>query len=54
MRLSLTMHNVATFTGYSGLSPIINSSSLNSTLGLDDKQTVPVYHTYTLGLSLTF
>ena len=54
MRLSLTMHNVATFTGYSGLTPIINSSSLNSTLGLDDKQTVPVYHTYTLGLSLTF
>ena len=54
MRLSLTMHNVATFTSYSGLTPIINSSSLNSTLGLDDKQTVPVYHTYTLGLSLTF
>ena len=54
MRLSLTMNNVATFTGYSGLTPMINSSNVNGTLGLDDKYSYPLYHTYTLGLSLTF
>jgi hypothetical protein len=54
LRLSLTMNNVATFTAYSGLTPMINSSSLNSTLGLDDKRSYPLYHTYTLGVSVTF
>ncbi len=54
MRLSLTMNNVATITGYSGLTPMINSSNVNGTLGLDDKYSYPLYHTYTLGLSLTF
>ena len=54
MRLSLTMNNVATFTGYSGLTPMINSSNVNGTLGLDDKYSYPLFHTYTLGLSLTF
>jgi TonB-linked SusC/RagA family outer membrane protein len=54
MRLSLTMKNVATFTNYSGLTPMINSTNMNSTLGLDDKRTYPLYHTYTLGISLSF
>jgi hypothetical protein len=54
MRLSMTMNNVATFTGYSGLTPMINSSNVNGTLGLDDKYSYPLFHTYTLGLSLTF
>lgn len=54
MRLSLTMNNVATITGYSGLTPMINSSNVNSTLGLDDKYSYPLFHTYTIGLSLTF
>ena len=54
MRLSLTMNNVATFTGYSGLTPMINSSSVDSTLGVDDKRSYPLYHTYTFGISLNF
>ena len=54
IRVALTMNNVATFTGYSGLTPMINSSNVNGTLGLDDKRSYPLYHTYTLGVSLTF
>ncbi len=54
MRLSLTLNNVATFTSYSGLTPMINSSSINGTLGLDDKRTYPLYRTWTLGVSLNF
>jgi hypothetical protein len=27
---------------------------VNGTLGLDDKRSYPLYHTYTLGVSLTF
>ncbi len=54
MRLSLTLNNVATITGYSGLTPMINSSSINGTLGLDDKRTYPLYRTWTLGVSLNF
>lgn len=47
-------HNVATITGYSGLTPMINSSNVNSTLGVDDKRNYPLYHTYTLGISMNF
>ncbi len=54
MRLTLTMNNVATFTGYSGLTPMINSLDINSTVGVDDKRTYPLYHTFTLGVSISF
>ena len=54
LRLSLTLNNVATITSYSGLTPMINSSSINGTLGLDDKRTYPLYRTWTLGVSLNF
>ena len=54
MRLSLTLNNVATFTSYSGLTPMINSSSVDGTLGLDDKRTYPLYRTWTFGVSLSF
>jgi len=54
MRISLTMNNVATISSYSGLTPMINSSAVNGTLGLDDKRSYPLYHTYTLGVSLNF
>ena len=54
MRLSLTVEDVATFTNYSGLTPIINSSTINGTLGLDDKRTYPLYRTWTLSFSLNF
>lgn len=54
LRLSCSMNNVATFTSYSGLTPMINSSNVGSTLGVDDKRSFPLYHTYTLGVSLAF
>lgn len=54
LRLAFTVNNLATITGYSGLSPMINSSTVNSTLGLDDKRGYPLARTYTLGLSINF
>ena len=54
IRLSASVNNLATFTGYSGLTPIINSSIINETLGIDDKNVMPVYRSYTIGLSLKF
>jgi hypothetical protein len=54
MRLSLTMDNVLTLTGYSGLTPMLNSSALSNTLGIDDKRSYPLYHTYSIALSLNF
>ena len=54
LRLSLSVNNLATITGYSGLTPMINSYVVNSTMGIDDKRTYPVYRTYSLGLSIQF
>jgi len=54
LRLSCSVNNVATFTGYSGLTPIINSSVVDSTLGIDDKRSFPVYRSYSFGLSIQF
>ena len=54
LRLVLTMNNVGTITAYSGLTPMINSSNINSTVGVDDKRSYPLYHTFTLGLSIGF
>lgn len=54
MRLSFTLSNIATITGYSGLTPIINSNNVNSTLGVDDKRTYPLARTFTLGVSIMF
>ncbi len=54
MRVSVSVNNLATITGYSGLTPMINSSVINGTLGIDDKQIAPVYRSYTLGLSVQF
>ena len=53
-RVSASVNNLATITGYSGLTPMINSSVVNSTFGLDDKVSFPVYRSYTLGLSIQF
>ena len=52
LRLSLSVNNLCTFTGYSGLTPMINSSVVSSTFGLDDKISYPVYRSYTLGISI--
>lgn len=54
LRLSLTVGNLATITSYSGLTPIINSNSVDSTLGVDDKRTYPLARNYTLGVNITF
>ncbi|MDR2913763.1 MAG: SusC/RagA family TonB-linked outer membrane protein [Tannerella sp.] len=54
LRLAFTVNNLATITGYSGLSPMINSSTVNETLGVDDKREYPLARTYTLGLSIDF
>lgn len=54
LRLSCSVNNVATITGYSGLTPMVNSSVLNSSLGIDDKRSYPVYRSYSLGLNIQF
>jgi hypothetical protein len=54
LRLSASVNNLATITGYSGLTPMINSSVISSSLGVDDKRSMPVYRSYTMGLSIQF
>lgn len=54
MRIAFTVNNLATITGYSGLTPLINSSTVDATLGVDDKRTYPLSRVYTLSLSLNF
>ena len=54
LRISASVNNLATITGYSGLTPMINSHVINGTLGIDDKNTLPVYRSYTIGLSIKF
>lgn len=54
LRISASVNNITTITGYSGLTPIINSYIVNNTLGVDDKRTYPVSRSYTLGLSIQF
>ena len=54
LRVSASVNNLATITGYSGLTPMINSSIVNSTLGVDDKRTYPVYRSFSFGLSMQF
>ena len=54
LRLSASVNNLATITSYSGLTPIINSSVINGTLGIDDKNVYPVYRSYSMGLSVKF
>jgi hypothetical protein len=54
LRVSASVNNLATITGYSGLTPMINSTIINGTLGIDDKNTLPVYRSYTFALSIKF
>lgn len=54
LRVSCSVNNLATITKYSGLTPMVNSYIVNSTLGIDDKRTYPLYRTYSLGLSIQF
>ncbi len=54
LRLSVSCNNVATITGYSGMTPMINSYVTGSTLGIDDKRCYPAYRTFSIGVNLQF
>ena len=54
LRVSLSVNNLATITGYSGLTPMINNSMIDSTLGVDDKRTLPVSRTYSVAFNIQF
>ena len=55
LRLTASVNNVYTFTNYSGLSPMINSTTVNdSDFGVDDKRFYPQTRTYSIGLSINF
>ena len=54
LRLSCSVNNIATITGYSGQTPMINSYIVNGTLGIDDKRTYPPYRAYSIGMSIQF
>ncbi|MGN0188420.1 MAG: TonB-dependent receptor domain-containing protein [Candidatus Cryptobacteroides sp.] len=54
LRISACIKNLAQFSSYSGLTPMINSYVVNSRLGIDDKFCYPVYRTYSIGLSIRF
>ena len=54
LRLSLSVNNLATITGYSGLTPMINSYVVDNTMGIDDKRSYPPYRSYSFALSIQF
>ena len=54
LRLSCNVSNLGTITAYKGLTPMINSYVVNSTMGIDDKRNYPLYRTYSVGLSVQF
>ena len=54
LRVSASVNNLFTISSYSGLTPMINSYVVNSTMGIDDKRTYPLYRTFSLGLSVQF
>ena len=51
MRLSLSINNLFTITGYSGMTPMVNSYVVGNTLGIDDKRIYPVYRSFSFGFS---
>ena len=54
LRVSCSVNNLATITSYSGLTPMINSYVVNSSMGIDDKRCYPTYRTYSVGVSVHF
>ena len=54
LRVSCSVNNLATITSYSGLTPMINSYVVNSSMGIDDKRCYPMYRTYSVGVSVQF
>ena len=53
-RLALTINNLGTISSYSGLTPLINSTLVDDTFGVDDKRTYPLSRTYMISLGLNF
>lgn len=54
LRVSCSVNNLATITSYSGLTQMINSYVVNSSMGIDDKRCYPTYRTYSVGVSVQF
>jgi hypothetical protein len=65
LRLALSVNNLATITGYTGLTPMINSANASQradnyrgagsqTLGVDDKLIYPISRTYSLSVAVKF
>lgn len=63
LRLGLSVNNIATITGYSGLSPMINSANIAvssegtltwGTIGVDDKRTYPLTRTFSFSIAASF
>ncbi len=63
LRLSLSVNNICTITGYSGMTPMINSANIApqaegttsyGTLGVDDKRIYPLTRTFSFSASIKF
>ena len=54
LRIACSVNSLATITSYSGLTPMINSHVVGSTLGIDDKRSYPVYRSYSVAASIQF
>ncbi|MDD4654232.1 MAG: SusC/RagA family TonB-linked outer membrane protein [Bacteroidales bacterium] len=52
LRVAISCNNVATFTGYSGMTPLLNNASYSG--GLDDRGVYPISRTFMLSLQLGF
>ena len=51
LRFALSCNNVATFTGYSGLTPMLNNATIGGGI---DNNVFPIMRTYTAMLSVKF
>ena len=54
IRLTFSVNNLATISGYSGLSPLVNSSTVGDELGVDNRKFYPLSRTYSLGVNVNF
>jgi len=52
LRLALSCNNVATITGYSGMTPLLNNASYSG--GLDDRGVYPISRTFMFSMQIGF
>ena len=52
LRLALSCNNLHTFTGYSGMTPLLDIGSTSG--GLDDRGIYPISRTFTFSLQVSF